>query len=121
MKLTSIHFPTREFGSRIYVFEREEFCLGYPVYSSLLVCPICCETWARISIEDSRVYEPRMVSCVKCKWWHKGHEHLHPVPGSLIDNWTCGGVDWPMLDSMPEGLLRRELELTLRAWDAHPW
>lgn len=105
----------------IWGVKREDFCLGYPVYSGVLVCPLCCQPWARLTAEGCPAHEPRMVSCTDCQWHHPGYEFLHPVPGSLIDNPTIGGVDWPLLDVLPEVLLRREFLLTLKAWDSHPW
>lgn len=121
-KLMTIHFTSPDrFGNSVYALHREDFCRGYPVRSGLLVCPICCELWAKLSIEGSGVYEPRMVSCLRCQWHHQGYEFLHPVPGSLLDNPTAGGVDWEMLEALPPILLQRELELTLKAWDSHPW
>lgn len=104
-----------------FTFEREESCLGWPIYSSVFVCPVCCEVWAKTEVEGDSVHEARGVCCPTCIWDRGKLQFLSPVPGSLLDNWTCGGVDWPMLDAMPPDLLYREFELTLKAWDSHPW
>lgn len=104
-----------------FLFERDLYVRGYIARSRVLVCPLCRTVWAELHVEGSNAYEAYTVSCSLCQWHHQGYEFLHPVPGSLLDNPTVGGVDWPMLDSLPEALLRRELELTLKAWDSHPW
>lgn len=105
----------------VYHLEREESCLGYPVYSGLLVCPICRQIWAELYIKDSEIFQPRMVSCTQCNWKGRpGSEWLNPVPGSLIDNPTVGGIDWPMLDALPPDLLKREFLLTLSAAERCP-
>lgn len=107
--------------SQTFFFEREEFCEGYPVYSSLMVCPICKSIWAEIEISGRNVFQPRMVSCEDCNWQGTaGHEWLNPVPGSLLDNDRVGGIDWPMLADLPESLVTRELHLTLQAFEKCP-
>lgn len=86
-----------------------------------MVCPICRQIWAELEIEGSKVFQPRMVSCVQCNWkGSPGYEWLNPVAGSLLDNWTAHGVDWSLLDALPPELLEREFLLTLAAAERCP-
>jgi hypothetical protein len=93
---------------------RDPFSQGYPVYSGLMVCPECCQIWAKLTIEGEPFYEARSIPCVN----HPTHSHpdLRPVPGSLLDNPTCNGIDESLLAALPEDLLRREFDLHLKAY-----
>lgn len=97
-------------------FSREDHCGGYPVYSGLLICPICLKTWARLTLDGIDFHEARTAPCQA----HSAacHPDLRPVAGSLLDNPTINGYDSVMLDVLPEQLLRREFDLHLKAkWD----
>lgn len=54
-----------------------------------------------------------------CRYcWGAVHQILYPVPGSVIVDWTgLGGWDDDLLEALPEDLLQREFELTLKAWE----
>ena len=105
------------FGEGLWRVQREGFSEGYQIYSGMLLCPICRTKWAELQIYGDHVYEPRMVSCVACDW----SDDLHPVPGSLLPNdTTSSGVDWALLDVLPAELLRREFDLTLKAYFKEP-
>ena len=93
--------------------EREPLSLGYPIHSSALFCPICRQAWAETHAEPDEVHVPQMVSCEVCEW----SDELHPVPGSLLVNDIFSdGVDWELLELLPPELLKREFNLTLRAY-----
>lgn len=105
--------------------EREPFSNGYPVYQGAFICPVCLRVWARISRlfnlpEDPLTfhqgrYEIRSVLCeeVYCStFWDP---ILHPFPGSILDNPTMNGVDWGLIDHLPDILLRREFDLHMAA------
>lgn len=96
---------------------REEFSGGYPVYSGLMVCPVCALIWAKLTmVETLGFYEARSIPCADHP--QACHPDLRPVAGSLLDNPTCNGYDSPLLEAMPEYLLRREFDLHLKAqWD----
>lgn len=97
-------------------FLRQEFTEGYPAYSRVMFCPVCLTLWAKLTIEGHRIYAPEMVSCTACDW--KSDEH--PVPGSLIDyDLTVSGIDVELLYTLPQDLLEREFQLTLKA--AEKW
>ena len=93
--------------------EREDSCDGYPVFPGVMFCPICCSIWARLYYQGENLYEPRMIPCeahaAAC------HPDLRPVAGSLIDNPTINGYDKPLLEALPEVLLRREFELHMKS------
>ena len=106
--------------------EREDFCNGYPVYQGILVCTCCLARWARLSwkyCEAERLagrvqgtYEVRGLLCMECFRIEGGgslHPDLCPVPGSLLHNLTVNNWDEPLLEALPEALLRREFLLTM--------
>jgi hypothetical protein len=99
-----------------FLVEREEFINGYPVYSGLMVCPICRKIWATLSLETGEYklfHEARTIPCEKHP--EACHPDLRPVAGSLLDNFTANGYDGPLLDELPEPLVRREFELHMKS------
>lgn len=108
----------------VYTFEREEFTWregygGYLVCSRALVCPHCLVTWAILPVDGQPICRLEPVSCTKCNVTEIDFRFAHlrsRIPGSLIDYSLANGIDWGLLDVMPETLLRRECELTLRAF-----
>lgn len=102
-------------GDITHSFPREELSEGYKIPSIALVCPVCVQIWGRCTIPGSSLWVPEMVSCEACDW----SDILHPVPGSIIsNNHPTSGVDWALLDALPEELLRREFNLTVRNYEA---
>lgn len=123
MKLMCIVLYNEHFTGTFYpdvahdwAVQREALSNGYPVYSGLMVCPICCRLWAKLIMEDQAFFEARSIPCEQ----HASacHPDLRPVAGSLLDNPTANGYDEPLLQALPEDLLRREFDLHLKAnWD----
>lgn len=50
------------------------------------------------------------------------YEWSSHIPGSLLDNGIINpdGVDWAMLERMPQVLVERELRLTMKAVEKYP-
>ena len=114
-----IWFQDKEYSyTDMWIVERPDFTPeGYPVYSRLFVCPCCHEVWAKVIREDQSPARPEMVSCGEmstCQWTD---ELTAMVPGSLLDYGVTlpGMIDFDLLDILPEPLLRREFDLTLKA------
>lgn len=86
---------------------------GWPVGSKVLICPFCLIPWCRISFAPDDFHDPVAVQCdlAICQHSYKTHK----FPGSLLDDNICG-VDWGLLARLPEPLLRRECELTLKVF-----
>lgn len=102
---------------RTYAITREAFSWregegGWPIHAGAMICPVCLRLWATLSIEGEHSHELRGVSCETCQW----RDEFHPVPGSLLDNDTCNGIDWGLIEALPPELLRREFDLTLKAF-----
>ena len=102
-----------------YAFLRPRYTEGFPVYSGCMVCPVCCIVWARLEVSDAinetlpGYHQPRAVCCSNCN----DCDDRHPVPGSLLDNDTpTSGVDFAMLDCLPDALVTREFHLTIKAF-----
>lgn len=101
--------------------DRPEFYGGYSVRSRALVCPMCLETWATMRVLEGphHIYDVCTTPCETCI--RAAHHILHPVPGSLIDDWRgLGTWDDDLLDALPAELVKREFELTMKAWE-HIW
>lgn len=102
-----------------FVIKREAFTAdGYPVYSRCFVCPFCVRVWANISKGDSLAaatqdwHRPEGVPCELCE------SVEHHIAGSILEySITFNGLDLDLLDALPEPLLRREFELTLKAFE----
>ena len=100
-----------------FILQREMFSRGFPVSSSIAVCPLCFSVWARLSWEPQyepvfEAHVPQMVSCAECKW----RDDYHPVHGSLLHNDIFeDAVDWELLELLPPELVRREFQLTLES------
>jgi hypothetical protein len=110
--LTSAFYPD---VAEVWSCDRDPFSQGYPVQSGLFICPECCHLWAKLTLaKETNFYEARSIPCHR----HPSYSHpdLRPVPGSILDNPSCNGIDLPLLMSMPEDLLRREFDLHLKAY-----
>lgn len=95
----------------------------YPACSRVFVCPFCRKTWAEIKIDGKPVGEEEYtvmgVPCERCGKptapWSFSDRSLHPIPGSLLDSDVLFDIDWGLLETIPEPLLRREFLLHLKA------
>lgn len=123
VRLIALDSKTEQF----YSFERAPYTLGYPVYSTCFVCPVCRSIWAEVRIDrggrDDHIYQPRGVSCESCFYLGpRQYEWLSTLPGSLLDNGIIcpDGVDWSMLEAMPKPLVEREFRLLLKAFNKYP-
>lgn len=106
--------------------ERGNLTSGYPVYSRVFYCPACRQLWGELLNSPMDPAFAVTVSCYRCNWTEKGRGVYADncgdlgrgmVPGSILDyNTTIDGIDWDLLDSLPEELLRREFHLTLKAF-----
>ena len=113
-----------------YFLHRDNKCQGYPIYPGILVCPLCFRLWCQMKwippegVTELRpkfeYHEVRGLLCADCSLYWPQHLHpdLNPVGGSLLDNSTINGYDVGLLDALPEPLLRREFELTLKSYEA---
>lgn len=68
-------------------------------HSLVLVCPRCLARWAVLAFDEEDMH-PQGVYCE------------HHGDGRLIH--AGGAIDHPLLNALPEALLRREFELTLK-------
>lgn len=94
--------------------DRPQFYRGYSVRSLCYVCPWCLATWAVLEA-GSAPYHIVQASCAQCP-----PSYIHPVAGSILEDWTgCGGYDTDLLDVLPLSLLKREFALTLKAHECH--
>lgn len=84
---------------------------GFHHYSSAKFCPWCHSAWALVTLGSDRHAYPDTVPCEDCVW---DSPHKWGVPGSLLERGVNYNLDWNLLDHLPEALLRRELELTIR-------
>ena len=102
-------------GVGFYTVDREPFCLGYPVYSVLHVCPLCRKTWATLTVEGEEIWIPQFSPCERCVY--SKPSVLKHVPGSILGNniISMTGIDWGLLEVLPDILLRREFDLLLRS------
>jgi hypothetical protein len=83
---------------------------GVHRYSRCCVCPVCCDTWAEIQVEDDKLFYAATASCRSCKWHGAWFQQF---PGSLLDVAGSQRIDLDLLDWLPESLARRELEIHL--------
>src|SRR5437660_6801687 len=96
-------------GGEAVEIPRDPTSQGYPVYPRAFVCPWCLARWATIG------EPPFAIEATPCQYCPATG---HPVPGSLLDNFTFGElVDWELLDLLPASLLRREFDLHIRQLD----
>lgn len=108
---TDVFYPD---VAQSWSFAREASCEGYPIYSGVMFCPVCCQIWAKLTMETgefSLFHEARTIPCSKHP--QACHEDLRPVAGSLLDNPTANGYDIPLLEALPPDLLEREFRLTM--------
>jgi hypothetical protein len=95
----------------------------YPACSRAFICPFCRKPWAEIKIDGRPIgeeeYELVACPCERCgKPTRKigfSDRSLHPIPGSLLDGGVMFDIDWGLLETMPEELLKRELLLHIKA------
>jgi hypothetical protein len=103
---------------RDYRVERPGFWKGYSVVPRALTCPQCLDVWCTIIPEDNEspsCHDVVPATCVHCT---AASRWMYPVPGSIINDWTgLGGWDDDLLEALPEDLVKREFELTLKAWE----
>src|ERR1700678_662890 len=102
--------------SPLVFLDREDHSNGYPIFNGVMYCPVCCKIWAWLAYlegGDLSLSEPRMIPCDQHP--EACHPDLRPVAGSLIDNPTANGYDVPLLEALPESLLRREFELHMKS------
>src|SRR5437660_10227796 len=96
-------------GGEAVEIPRDPTSQGYPVYPRAFVCPWCLARWATIG------EPPFAIEATPCQYCPATG---HPVPGSLLDNFTFGElVDWELLELLPTVLLRREFDLHIRQLD----
>lgn len=100
-----------------WLIEREAFTWcehkgGWPVTSRAMICPWCCSIYAKLLVENHSGFSFEGVSCEACA----RPTDRHPVPGSLLDSSMTSVIDWSLVNHLPEPLLRREFELTLKAF-----
>lgn len=82
--------------------------VGYHVaQSACLVCPRCTMVWAHLDLGGE--LWPQGVFCASCG----GFDRLSPVAGSIIQQVSYLAFDEPLLEALPEDLLRREFDLHL--------
>ncbi len=101
-----------------YIVEREHSFQGhadgwYVAKSHCLYCPLCQQIWATLKFTDDTLVWSRDQICegcfiVKDEWM--------PVPGSLLVEEGYGVIDTALLDALPDELLKREVELHLKAY-----
>ena len=80
--------------------------------SHCLVCPACGRTWATLSFPDDRLIWPVAAFC-GCT---QDADDWRPVPGSILVEEGYGEVDDSLLNALPGDLLRREFNLTIKAF-----
>jgi hypothetical protein len=97
--------------------EKKAFQNGYILHSILLVCPRCHKAWAKILIDGDWEAWPVATSCYPCNWQGNDPGGTH-VPGSVLRSTSTNELtDWTLLEALPIELLKRELELHLKALD----
>lgn len=85
-------------------------------HSSIYICPHCHQCWAELYFEDDPDgWHPAAITAYCAAHSPAASEaefkSLRCVPGSLFPSgWT---LDFPLLDALPEALLRREALLTI--------
>ena len=103
-------------GDEVWEVSREHAYGGNPAgrvaYSHILYCPRCCKQWAALYFPDEKDCWPRGQFCADCgvvgDW--------NPIAGSLLVEEGYGVIDESLLAALPIPLLRREFELTLKAY-----
>lgn len=86
---------------------------GYSYAHSLaLVCPKCLAQWAVLSFAEPDHHVQGMW-CSRCT---PADPTFHPgmIPGSILGTYN---IDYPLLEALPEALLRREFELHLKEYE----
>lgn len=95
---------------------REPFawCLGrggWPLYNTVVICPVCLRHWLRFQLEDHpRAWTCWCWSCQSCT------AERTEFPGTLLEIPGTGAFDEVLLEALPEQLLRREFEIHLKAF-----
>lgn len=88
------------------------------VWPRLYVCPACCRVWAQLSLLGRWDYVQILTPCHACLDINSaGRSWELAVPGSLLNQSSMiePTADGVLLRALPEALLRRELELHIRA------
>ena len=94
--------------------EKSRMQNGYILRSRLLVCPRCRSTWATVLVEGDLDAFATTASCYPCNWSNE----LFNVPGSILwSTETNELTDWTLLEALPMELVKRELELHLKAYE----
>lgn len=97
---------------RSWTFDERE-PRGYQyAHSVALICPRCLTKWAVLSFGDAE-HHVQGAWCARCLPADPGF-HPGTVPGSILGGWI---FDQPLLEALPEHLLRREFELHLKEYE----
>ena len=87
---------------------------GYLLRSRLLICPRCRATWATVLVDGDLDAFPVTAGCYPCNWSNE----LFNIPGSILwSTETNELTDWTLLEALPETLVKRELELHVKAFN----
>ena len=85
---------------------------GHVAKSHVLYCPRCHTQWAVLYFDDDEDFWPVGQFCEECGV----KDDWCPVPGSCLVEEGFGIIDEGLLAALPSALLRREFELTLKAY-----
>lgn len=106
-------------SNQTFVIERgQQDVEGFHLYSCAKFCPYCVTVWAVISVEGEKGHTAHNTCCLRCGI-------VNPlgfgrnIPGTLIFNGASQRMDWALLAELPAELIKREMQLTLQAWDRH--
>lgn len=83
---------------------------GY-AHSQALICPKCLKQWAVLAFEGDEFIIPQGAYCSSHEGKEKWFWNRPRVSGSLFPVYS---LDLPLLNALPEELLKRELLLTLK-------
>lgn len=75
------------------------------------ICPVCLKQWAVTLLEGDQEY---VIQAAYCERHHPANWNpTWCVPGSILVG-HGDYLDWPLLDVLPEELLRREFNLAMK-------
>lgn len=80
-------------------------------HSIALICPKCLDRWAVLAFEGDEDIRPEGAYCAKHEGKEKWFWNRPVVAGSILPGYS---YDFPLLEALPEELLKRELMLTLK-------
>lgn len=86
----------------------------HQAHSYCLVCPGCLRVWAEVRLDSDPWCYAVPGFCEECQSPPETH-WLLGVKGSILLEEGLGNVDLPLLDALPEELLRREFRIHLQA------